>query len=152
MKRSSDDGMSPPSNALIPYRRPSSYWEHRVHSVYIVNPLYMSPNSFLLRAISDPCLLNVLAFLDGQSLNAVSEVCRALHDLANDDNLWLHLCRVEWNVSPEQLAQKVSGRDLYRFAQHQMERVMQDIREAHLVQTWHLPTHTLNSLTRSLFS
>ncbi|KAF0687118.1 Aste57867_21089 [Aphanomyces stellatus] len=147
------DGDCRAPNALVVYRCPHNYWEKTV--VYQMNPEYVLPPPAIFGAINDQCITSILGFLNGESLRTTSEVCRALHVLANDDLLWLHLCRAEWRVSPEQLNghwKDKQAKTLYIFAKRNMERVAQDIRNAHSIPTWQLPSHTLTSLTRTLFS
>ncbi|ETW04989.1 hypothetical protein H310_04057 [Aphanomyces invadans] len=148
----SDEADDITSRAMVVRRCPVKYSAPSIE--YYVNPAYLTPNLSLFGSIGDHCILSVLSYLDGISLIKAGTACRTLHELSKNDQLWLSLCRSQWHVSPDHLAVKckVTGKDLYRFAQQQMQRVAREILEAQLnVPTWHLPSHTVQALTRSVF-
>jgi hypothetical protein len=157
------------SYALIPYRCINFFPSASLTS-YSAHPTNLEANFLLFGGINDPCITTILSFLDGSSLAIIAQVCQYLQGAANDDSLWLNLCRSVWKISPDQLAcsaSSIRGKDLYVFAQRNMQRfvtkhcfhlilkfrVAQDVRANHVfAQSWLLSSQTLQSLTRRLFS
>lgn len=83
----------------------------------------------------------ILGYLDGTSLCAVRRACRYFYQLGDDDEYWLHLCKSEWAISPDQLRQEPeSYQALYKFASLSLKRMIRE----------YFAQHCLASMQKSL--
>ncbi|OQR81616.1 hypothetical protein THRCLA_11566 [Thraustotheca clavata] len=95
-----------------------------VNPEFLSNKMQFSFDNGIFGGINVESIVGILGYLDGQSLVAISQVCRELHLATKDDALWLAVCRAEWGVSPSQLKQlnSIKGKELYQFARQSLRR------------------------------
>jgi len=107
-------------------------------------------------AASDESIRNVLSYLDGRSLCAVSQVCHYIHKLSINDEFWLNLCLKEWHIAPDQLVQQPKTyKSLYKLAYQSLNILTQELLEEQcllsLQRSFQIPRNAAIAISRVMY-
>ncbi|TMW64225.1 hypothetical protein Poli38472_012847 [Pythium oligandrum] len=135
-----------------------AFQQHEMEQLKQQQPTVLQPSRrlCLLDYTCDDNVRTILSFLDGATLCMTRRVCRYFNELAENDELWLHLCKAEWALSPDQLRERpASYQALYKYACQSLRRMIREFFEeqclSSLQNSFRIPRDTAISIARRSF-